>query len=260
MALPPDTAAALDRLGRFGVRLGLDRIRTLLAALGNPQADLPAVLVAGTNGKGTVAALLSSFAGAARYTVGLYTSPHLETVEERFRLNGDAIPPERLAGLIERVLATADRHLEEPPTYFEALTACALLWLAEERVDLAVLEVGLGGRFDATNAVEPVLSVITPIDLDHREHLGSTLEEIAREKAGILRRDVPALVADLPATADADPAGALAEEAERIGASLVRVGERLQVDAIQRFRPFVDPPERRQRVWLRPPSAVDVPG
>lgn len=256
MPLPPDTAAALDRLGRFGVRLGLERIRALLRALGDPQAGLPTVLVAGTNGKGTVAALLSSMMTAARYRVGLYTSPHLETVEERFRLNGEAIEPDRLAGLIERVLAVADEHLEEPPTYFEVLTACALLWLAEEQVDLAVLEVGLGGRFDATNAVDPTLSVITPIALDHREHLGSTVEEVAREKAGVLRGEVPALVAD----SDEGVGRVLEEEAGRVGARLVPVGERLRVDAIQRFRPFVDPPERRQRVWLRPPAAEDVPG
>jgi len=256
VALPLETAAALDRLALFGIRLGLERMRTLLSALGDPQAELPIVLVAGTNGKGTVSALLSSFATAARYKTGLYTSPHLETVEERFRLNGRAIEAERLAPLIDRVIAAADDHLEEPPTYFEVLTLAGLLWFAEEKVDLAILEVGLGGRFDATNAVEPRLSVVTSIALDHREHLGATTEAIAREKAGILRPGVPAVVADLAP----GPAGVLAEEAERVGAELIPVAERFAVDAIQRFRPFVDPPERRQRVWLRPPSAVDTPG
>jgi len=256
VALPAETLAALDHLARFGIRLGLDRVRALLEALGHPETRFPSVLVAGTNGKGTVSALLSSFATAGRYRVGLYTSPHLEEVEERIRLDGVAIDGERLGTLVERVLAAAAEALDEPLTYFEALTACALLYFAEEEVDLAVLEVGLGGRFDATNAVDPLLSVVTPIDLDHREHLGATLEEVAREKAGVLRPEVPAVVA---AMADG-PETVLAAEAERLGARLVRVRDRLGVDAIQRFRPFLDPPERRQRVWLRPPAAVDVPG
>ncbi len=247
MALPPDTAAALDRLTLFGVRLGLERMRRLLAALGDPQEGLPLVLVAGTNGKGTVSALLSSFASAARYRTGLYTSPHLETVEERLRLGGEAIGGERLGALLERVLAAGDEALEEPPTYFEALTACALVWFVEEEVELAVLEVGLGGRFDATNATEPALSVITSIDLDHREHLGSTREEVAREKAGVMRSDRPVVVA----ASDAGVAAVLAEEARRTGARLVPAAERLRVDAVQRFKPFVDPPERRQRIWVR---------
>ncbi len=247
MALPPETAAALDRLGRFGVRLGLERIRRLLAALGDPQAGLPVVLVAGTNGKGTVSALLSSFAVAARYRTGLYTSPHLETVEERLRLDGAAIAPERLAALLDRVLAAGDEALEEPPTYFEALTACALVWFAEEGVDLAVLEVGLGGRFDATNATEPALSAITSIDLDHREHLGATREAVAREKAGVMRPERPVVVA----ASGPGVAAVLEEEARRTGARLVVATERSPIDAVQRFKPFVDPPERRQRIWVR---------
>jgi len=256
VALPPDTAASLDRLAQFGIRLGLERMKTLLAALGDPQASLPIVLVAGTNGKGTVSALLSSFGRAARYTTGLYTSPHLETVEERMRIDGHAIDAERLAPLLDRVIEAADDHLDEPPTYFEALTLAALLWFADEEVDLAILEVGLGGRFDATNAVEPRLSVVTSIALDHREHLGSTLEAIAGEKAGILRPGVPAVVADLAP----GPAAVFTAEAARLGTPLIPLAERFLVDAIQRFRPFVDPQERRQRVWLRPPSAVDTPG
>ena len=256
MALPPDTAASLDRLAQFGIRLGLERMHALLAALDDPHAGLPIVLVAGTNGKGTVSALLASFARAAHYKTGLYTSPHLETVEERMRLDGRAIEAERLAPLIDRVIAAADEHLDEPPTYFEALTLAALLWFAEEDAELVILEVGLGGRFDATNAVEPRLSVVTSIALDHREHLGSTPEAIAREKAGILRPEVPAVVADLAP----GPAAVLAQEAARLGTPLIPLAERFLVDAIQRFRPFVDPPERRQRVWLRPPAAVDTPG
>ena len=255
MALPPDSAAALDRLARFGTRLGLERMTALLAALGAPHRRLPAVLVAGTNGKGTVAALLSSFATAARYRTGLYTSPHLETVEERLRIDGRAIGSERLAELLERVLASAEENLAEPPTYFEALTACAVLWLAEEEVDLAVLEVGLGGRFDATNAVDPRLAVITPVALDHREHLGETIEEVAREKAGVMRPEIPVVVPPeaAGATSGAAAASVLAAEAERLGARRVPSDERVVVEAVQRYRPFSEPVERRQRVWLRPP-------
>lgn len=250
MALPSETVAALERLARFGIRLGLERMRRLLAALGDPQDGLPAVLVAGTNGKGTVSALLASFGAAGRYKTGLYTSPHLETWEERLRIDGAAIDGPVLGALLDRVLAAADGALDEPPTLFEALTAAALLWFAEEEVELAVLEVGLGGRFDATNAVEPRLAVVTSIGLDHREHLGETLAEVAREKAGILRAGVPAVTAAGPDEVEA----VLAQEAERLGAPRVRVPERLVVEAVQRFKAFSDPPELRQRVWLGPPA------
>ncbi|MGE5234414.1 MAG: bifunctional folylpolyglutamate synthase/dihydrofolate synthase, partial [Acidobacteriota bacterium] len=193
MSLPAPTAAALGALERFGVRLGLETIRRLLTELGEPQRRFPAVLVAGTNGKGSTSALLASMLGAAGYRTGLYTSPHLEDVEERCRIDGVAVDGERLGAAVEAVLAAA-RTLPSPPTYFEALTAAAFLLFAEDRLDLAVLEVGLGGRLDATNAAELLLSVIAPIAFDHREHLGSTLAAIAREKAGILRAGRPAVV------------------------------------------------------------------
>ncbi|HSL84066.1 MAG TPA: Mur ligase family protein, partial [Thermoanaerobaculia bacterium] len=255
MALPSETVAALERLARFGTRLGLERMRRLLAALGDPQDGLPAVLVAGTNGKGTVSALLASFGAAGRYKTGLYTSPHLETWEERLRIGGAAIEGEALGALLDRVLAAAGEAPGgpgEPPTLFEALTAAALLWFAEKGVELAVLEVGLGGRFDAPTAVEPRLAVVTSVGLDHREHLGETLAEVAREKAGILRAGVPAVTAAGPEEVEA----VLAAEAERLGAPRVRVPERLAVEAVQRFKAFSDPPELRQRVWLGPPARV----
>jgi dihydrofolate synthase/folylpolyglutamate synthase len=250
VALPSETVAALERLARFGTRLGLERMRRLLAALGDPQDGLPAVLVAGTNGKGTVSALLASFGAAARYKTGLYTSPHLETWEERLRIDGAAIEGEALGALLDRVLAAGETALPEPPTLFEALTAAALLWFAGEAVDLAILEVGLGGRFDATNTVEPRLSVVTSVGLDHREHLGETLAEVAREKVGILRAGVPVVTAAGPPEVEE----VLAAEAERLGAPRIPVQERLVVEAVQRFKPFADPPELRQRVWLRPPA------
>jgi dihydrofolate synthase/folylpolyglutamate synthase len=164
-----------------------------LAALGDPQLRFPAVLVAGSNGKGSTSALLAAMAGAAGYRTGLYTSPHLEAVEERLRLDGCAIGAARLGELLDQVVSCAERQLAHTPTYFEALTAAAFLWFAAERVELAVVEVGLGGRLDATNLCAPVLSLITSISLEHREMLGDTRAAIAREKAGILRPGRPAL-------------------------------------------------------------------
>jgi dihydrofolate synthase / folylpolyglutamate synthase len=191
-------------------------MRGLLAALGSPQLRFPAVLVAGSNGKGSTAALLAAMAGAAGYRTGLYTSPHLETVEERLRIDGRAVGGERLGELLEEVVTCAERRLGHSPTYFEAVTAAAFLWFAAERVDLAVVEVGLGGRLDATNVCEPVLSLITSISLEHRELLGDTLAAIAREKAGILRAGRPAL----SWVVDREAAGALREVATGLGASL----------------------------------------
>jgi dihydrofolate synthase/folylpolyglutamate synthase len=223
-------AAILHRLEQFGVRLGLETTRSLLAALGDPQRRLATVLVAGTNGKGSTAALLSAMAAAAGYRTALYTSPHLEAVEERLRVDGCAIAGERLAALLEAVLETAAAVLPQPPTYFEALTAAAVLHFAERQVDLAVLEVGMGGRLDATNATEPELSLITPISLDHREHLGATLAAVAGEKAGVLRPGRPAWSGGQPPEA----AAALRRAAAACGARLAFADEAATVERAAR--------------------------
>ena len=195
--MPADASTRLERvledLEHFGVKLGLDRMRRVLVELGSPESHLPVVLVAGTNGKGSVSAWLAAIATAAGYRSGLFTSPHLERVEERMRIDGRAISIERLEGLVERVLAASRRTGHEVVTYFEALTTSALCWFADEDVDVAVMEVGLGGRLDATNVTHPVLSLITSIAFDHQKQLGDTLAEIAVEKAGILRPGRPAL-------------------------------------------------------------------
>ncbi len=172
----------------------LDHIRALLKALGEPEKTFPSVLIAGTNGKGSTAATLASVANAAGLRVGLYTSPHLLRVNERVMVSGADIPDGDFARVFEVVdgaahALVADGVLPNYPSYFELLTATAFTYFAEQRVELAVLEVGLGGRLDATNSVEPVVSVITDVAMDHMEYLGNTLPEIAREKAGILRRD-----------------------------------------------------------------------
>jgi len=176
----------LDHLERFGVKLGLENIRALLHHLGDPQRAFPSIHVAGTNGKGSVSAMLAEILRRNGLRIGLYTSPHLVRVEERIRIDGRLIPERdfrRLMGII--------KNLQAPSTYFEVLTAAALLYFREKRVDCAVLEVGMGGRFDATNVVTPLVSVITTVSKDHMEYLGNTLAKIAFEKAGIIKPGVP---------------------------------------------------------------------
>jgi dihydrofolate synthase/folylpolyglutamate synthase len=197
-------AAAIDQLNAMAPELyaragqprrkfSLDEVRILLDTLGNPHRSFPSVLIAGTNGKGSTAATLSSILSAAGLRTGLYTSPHLEKPNERIRLDRDEITDSDFARLYFRVHDTAQElvlsgRLPQLPSYFEILTALAFLYFAGDQVDIAVLEVGMGGRLDATNAVEPLLSIVTDISLDHMEWLGRTIQAIAREKAGILRR------------------------------------------------------------------------
>jgi dihydrofolate synthase / folylpolyglutamate synthase len=173
-------------------KFSLDEIRVLLEALGNPQRRYPSVLIAGTNGKGSTSATLASILTASGVRTGLYTSPHLARVNERIRVDRADISDDVFAASYFRVHDASqqlvlDHTLEQLPSYFEMLTAQALLHFAEVEVGIAVLEVGMGGRLDATNIVDPILSVITDISLDHMEWLGSTIAAITREKAGILR-------------------------------------------------------------------------
>jgi dihydrofolate synthase / folylpolyglutamate synthase len=173
-------------------KFDLAHMRVLAAALGNPQTTFPSVLIAGTNGKGSTAATLSSILTAAGYRTALYTSPHLSRVNERIRIDGTPIPDDDFARLYFHVDDTARRLVAESalpyhPSFFETLTALAFLYFGEQKIDIAILEVGLGGRLDATNIVEPLLSIITDISLDHQDYLGNTIREITREKAGILR-------------------------------------------------------------------------
>src|SRR6185437_1483341 len=173
-------------------KFDLAEMRILTAALGSPESKFPSVLIAGTNGKGSTAAMLANILRVAGYRAGLYTSPHLTRVNERIQINGATISDDDFARLYFRVDETGSRLLHEGklpqhPSFFESVTAVAFLYFAEQAVDIAVLEVGMGGRLDATNIVEPLLSVITDISLDHTEWLGATIDAIAREKAGILR-------------------------------------------------------------------------
>lgn len=190
--MKPSYEAARERLyelQQFGIHLGLDRISSLLSELGNPQERVPVLHVAGTNGKGSVAAITASILQAAGIRVGLYTSPHLLDFSERIQVQGRCIPEDRVVDLFDRIQALPSFTV--PSTFFEVATAMAFQYFAEERVDIAVMEVGLGGRFDATNVCRPIGTVITNISFDHEKHLGSSLEAIAFEKAGVVKRNVP---------------------------------------------------------------------
>lgn len=195
-----DALAFLEGLAPSGVRLGLDRIHAALRALRHPERDYPALHVAGTNGKGSTCALAASCLQAEGYRVGLYTSPHLERVNERIKINGEDIPDGLLGQRILEVLALYPQGLQTPPllTYFEFGTLVALWHFSKEKVDVAVLETGLGGRLDATCACTPSVCVITPISFDHMDYLGHTLAAIASEKAGIIKPGVPVVTAAQP--------------------------------------------------------------
>jgi len=194
-----DYSTVVERLyerQRFGIKLGLANITALLARLGDPHNKFPSVLIAGTNGKGSTAAFTRSVLEAAGYQVGLYTSPHLESFRERIQVGSACIAEDDVVALsdqIEEVLRCSPASLAEPSgdlthvTFFEFVTAMALRYFADRQVDIAVLEVGMGGRLDATNVVTPLVSVITGVELDHCAQLGSTISSIAREKAGIIK-------------------------------------------------------------------------
>ena len=190
-------------------KFDLDHMRRLLRELGSPETKLPAVLIAGTNGKGSTAATLASILQAAGYRTGLYTSPHLIRINERVRISGEAISDDdfaRLHGEVERAALRLVSAGELPwhPSFFEMITAIAFQHFAEAAVEIAVLEVGMGGRLDATNVVDPRVSVIADIALDHQQYLGNTIAEIAREKAGILREGgVAVTLPQLPEANDA---------------------------------------------------------
>ncbi len=184
---------------RFGMKPGLEKIRSLLDRLDNPHRSMAAIHIAGTNGKGSVAAVCESVLRSAGYPVGRYTSPHLNSINERFMINGAPVADVQLINAAEQLCA-AINELEAKDdlyvTFFEAMTAVAFLLFRDAGIRLVVLETGLGGRFDATNIVEPLVSVITHVALDHCEWLGETLEQIASEKAGIIKSGRPVVIAE----------------------------------------------------------------
>jgi dihydrofolate synthase / folylpolyglutamate synthase len=184
-----EALAFLDDLQRFGIRLGLENIRRLVGALGRPEATFRSVHVGGTNGKGSTAAFLNGILRAAGFRVGLYTSPHILDFRERIVVDGQPVSGQEVASLTTEIAGVIDRLFPPPvssPTFFEAATALAFLHFARRNVDWGVIEVGLGGRSDATNILRAEVSVVTNIELEHQEHLGDSLESIAAEKAGII--------------------------------------------------------------------------
>ncbi len=189
-----------------GVKFGLDNITALIDALGQPQRAFRSVHIAGTNGKGSVAAMLDAALRAAGHRAGRYTSPHLVDLSERFVVDGRPIEAGHLDALIEQVGGVANAlvksgRLEAPPTFFEVATAMAFEWFRQQHVAIAVCEVGLGGRLDATNVLEPMACAITSIGLDHQQFLGETVQEIAVEKAGIIKAGVPVVTGGMPGPA-----------------------------------------------------------
>ena len=207
-------------------KFNLENITVLMERLGRPDRTYPIVHIAGTNGKGSTAAFLESILRAAGFRTGLNTSPHLERINERIRINGEEVSDQifaetftRVQEVIEELLAAG--RLQAHPTYFECVTALAFEVFARERVEFAVVEVGLGGRLDATNIVRPQVSVITRIDFDHENYLGHSLEEIAREKAGIVKAGVPVATApQLPEVREV-----LRGKARELDATIVDTGE-----------------------------------
>jgi dihydrofolate synthase/folylpolyglutamate synthase len=230
-------------------KFDLAHMRVLLAALNHPERRFPSVLIAGTNGKGSTAATLASILGASGLKTGLYTSPHLVRINERIRINGEEISDDDFAALHSKVDRVAERLVENRelpwhPSFFEMMTAIAFEYFAREQVELAVLEVGMGGRLDATNVVEPRVSVITDISLDHQKYLGNTVGEIAREKVGILRSGVAAVV--LPQQPEAN---------DVIGNTILELGAR-GVNAV----PYVPPVSPGSADYLVPSTESGLVG
>ena len=251
-------------------QLKLDRMRQLLTRLGNPDAGLPIVHVAGTKGKGSTSAMVGSILHAAGYDVGLFSSPHLEQIEERFSINGCPCSADELVSLVDQLrtaVAAMDREADKAadeslrPTYFELTTAIALLYFAQRKVDLAVLEVGLGGRLDSTNVCQPAVTAISSISFDHTKQLGNTLASIAREKAGIIKPGVPLLCGPLLD----EPRQVIAEIAQQHGCRMLeadkdfqhayrppgKARQSLEFGELDFIASFADPPEALNNIPLR---------
>lgn len=202
-----DPLRRLESSEKFGIKLGLDQIRALLNELGNPQDSFSSILVAGTNGKGSVSAMLEAIFSAHEFRTGLYTSPHLIDVRERIRVSRQMISASEFEESLTAVFSAVDQlmessRLENLPTHFEILTAAAFYHFRKTEIRYAVVEVGMGGRFDATNVLNQILSIITTIDFDHEQYLGKSLAEIANEKSGIFKPAVPIVTGILPAEAE----------------------------------------------------------
>jgi dihydrofolate synthase / folylpolyglutamate synthase len=213
------------RLVRYNTTtFNLNRMQRLLKALGNPHKDVPFVHIAGTKGKGSTVAMTAAMLQGCGYTVGTFTSPHLVDLRERIQINGHLISQHDLTDLFKLVKTKARAIGEDKPSFFEIMTACAIRHFADQAVDLAVLETGLGGRLDSTNVVKPLLCGLTQISLDHTNVLGKTLGAIAAEKAGIMKKGVPCLTCEQPA----EVMEVFRKTAEEVGAPLLVVGKDIE--------------------------------
>lgn len=210
----------------LAMKLGLETVRVLADALGNPQKIFPAIHIAGTNGKGSTATMVEAILRAAGYRTALYTSPNLVSITERYQVCGNEISEDDFARLATKVRQASEQLvkgglLEAPPTFFEQATMIAYLYFDEHQVDVAVLEVGMGGRLDATNICRPIVTAITPIGFDHQKYLGDSLSAIAGEKAGIIKANVPVVVSIQPD----DARRMISSKAEELNAPLISVAD-----------------------------------
>ncbi len=240
-------------LEHFGIKLGLHNITLLLERAGNPHHGLPCAHIGGTNGKGSTAAIVAAIARAAGYTVGRFTSPHLISVHERFIINATPISEEELNEQLAWFRPIAEA-METPPTFFEINTAIALRWFKQQKVDLAVIEVGMGGRLDSTNVITPVAAAITTIDMDHTQYLGDTLEKIAGEKAGIIKPGVPVIIGETKP----GPRNVLLDRANELSAPVSLIDEdfRFELDG----PPFEQTLAYRGRTLDIEPTALALAG
>lgn len=212
----------IEDTSKFSIKLGLSRTEKVLKLLGNPHKSLKCIHIAGTNGKGSTTAMISEILKEAGYKVGMYTSPYIEEFEERIQINGSNIPKEDLAKIVTKVSEAIHKVVDMgygSPTQFEIITCAGLLYFYEEKVDFAVVEVGLGGRLDSTNVISPMLSVITSISYDHMNILGDTLCKIAYEKAGIIKKGIPVVL--YPQEKEAEEV--IEKVCEEKGAKLIKV-------------------------------------
>lgn len=187
----------ITEVGNFGSNYGLERTYKLLEHLGNPERDLKLIHIAGTNGKGSTTSMITEILMGEGYKVGMYTSPFIEEFEERIQINRNNIPKESLAILMDEIKVAVDKVIEagyNHPTEFEIITVLMLLYFKKENIDFGVIEVGLGGTLDSTNVIKPIIQVITSISFDHTNLLGNTLEKIAREKSGIIKKGIPTVI------------------------------------------------------------------
>lgn len=187
----------IDKTAKFGIKLGLERTERMLELLNSPHKKTKFIHIAGTNGKGSTTAMLSNILIKAGYKVGMYTSPYIEEFEERIQINNKNIPKDKFAAIVTDISEVVNKVIEDgygEPTYFELITCAGFLYFYREKVDFAVIEVGMGGRLDSTNVITPILSIITSISLDHTHVLGDTLEKIAFEKGGIIKANIPVVV------------------------------------------------------------------